>query len=147
VARLGGRQDPELGHVRGPDHDEARLAQPPDQIGGMPGPVAFQELRSEVHAQALDRDVGLDGDRNAGERALVARLDGVRRRQGALGVELDEGVELAVECLDAVQARLHELARGQLAPADAGRQIACRREHEIARGHGSGGGAYGRMPA
>jgi hypothetical protein len=136
VPRLGGREDPELRHVGGADDDEAGLAQAPHQVGAVGGAVALEELRGEVHAQALDRDVGLDRDRHARERALVARLDLVRRGERALAVDLDERVQVPVERPDPVQAGLHQLARRQLAAADAGRQVACRREHEIARGHG-----------
>ena len=35
VARLGGRQDPELRHVRGADDDEAGVAQAPHQVGAV----------------------------------------------------------------------------------------------------------------
>ena len=90
--------------------------------------------------------LALIGDRHARERPRVARLDLVGRGQRALGVDLDERVQLAVERLDPVQARLHELARGQLAAADAGRQVARRREHEIAGGHEPGAGAYATEP-
>jgi hypothetical protein len=98
--------------------------------------VTLEEARAEVHAQALDRHVGLDRDRYAGERPLVARLDLVGRGERALGVDLDEGVQPAVERLDAVERRLDQLAGRQLAAADARSKVRHRREHEIARGHG-----------
>ena len=40
VARLGRRQDPELGHVRDADDHEARLAQAPHEVGAVIGAVA-----------------------------------------------------------------------------------------------------------
>ena len=60
----------------------------------------------------------LHGDRNARERTRVARADGVRGRERALGVDVDERVELGLKRLDALERRLHELARGDLALAD-----------------------------
>ena len=59
---------------------------------------------------ARDRAVVLDRDRHAGERALVAGADRVGGGQRALGVDVDERVELAVERLDPLERGLDQLA-------------------------------------
>ena len=142
VPRLGRRQDPEFRHVRGPDHDEAGVAQAADQVGVVARPVPGEELRREVHAQAGDRDVRLDRDRHAGERALVARLDRVGGLERALGVHLDEGVDLVVQVLDPPQRRRDDLARRDLAPAYEGGELRNRLEHQVCGAH-SAAAAYG----
>ena len=60
----------------------------------------------------------LDRDRHAGERPLVAGADGVGGRERAVGVEVDERVELAVERLDPPERRLDQLTRADLAGPD-----------------------------
>ena len=117
VARLGGRQDRELRQVRDADDHEARLAQPPDQVGGVIGPVAGQELRGAVDLVARDADVALDRDRHPRERRAVARDDGVGGFQSLFGVDLDEGVDDRIERLDAPQRGLDDLARARVAGA------------------------------
>ena len=131
VARLGGREDPELRHVRDADDHEARLLQPPHEVGAVAGAVVGEELRAEAHRQPGDRDVGLDRDRDAGEGPLVARLDRVGGRERAVGVDLDERVDGRLERLDALQRRRRHLARAQLPAAHVRGEIAHRHEHEV----------------
>ena len=70
-----------------------------------------EEVGRERQALALHRRVVLDGDRHAGERPRVAGADRVGGGQRLVGEDVDERVELRVELLDAVERRLHELAR------------------------------------
>jgi hypothetical protein len=143
VARLGRRQDPELRHVRRPDHDEAGLAQPPDEVSAVTRPVAGEELRREVHAQAGDRDVGLDRDRHAGERALVARLDLVGSLERPVRVHLDERVDAVVEVVDPAQRRAHDLSGRDLPAADQCGELVDRLEHQVSSAHAAAA-AYGK---
>jgi dienelactone hydrolase len=102
-------------------------------VGGLP---VAEEVGGEGQPLARDRAVVLDCDRHAGEGALVARPHLVRRRERVFGEDVDERVELGVERLDAIERRLHELARGQLAGADEAGELARRAEEEV--GHGAG---------
>jgi hypothetical protein len=135
VARLGGREDPELRHVRRADDHEARLAQAAHEVGAVVGAVAGQEPGAEVHAQVCDRDVRLDGDRHAGERPLVARLDRVGSRERPLGVDLDEGVDLLVQVLDPRQRGGDHFARGDLPTPHERGELLDRLEHEVGGAH------------
>jgi hypothetical protein len=139
MAGLGGRHDPELGHVRGADHDEPGLAQPSHEIGAVIGPVAGEELRGEVHAQPGHRDVGLDRDRHAGEGPLVARLDRVGRLERALGIDLHEGVDAPVQVLDSRQRGGHDLAGSDLPTPHEGCELLDRLEHQVGGAHVGGG--------
>ncbi len=130
VARLGRRQDPELGHVRRADDHEARLAQPADEVRVVRRPVSREEARAEVHALPGHGDVRLDPDRHARERARVARLDRVRLGEHPLGVQLDERAELGVDRLDAPERGLDGLAGGERAVADSCGQLRCGQEGE-----------------
>ena len=108
VARLGGRQDPELGHVGDADDHEARLLQPPHEVRAVAGPVVAEELRPEVHAScpATGR-VGLDRDRHAGERPLVAGLDRVGGRERAARASTStNALSFGVALLDALERRV-----------------------------------------
>ncbi len=51
----------------------------------------------------------LDRDGHAGEGTLVTGLNCVRGGEGAFRIDVDEGVELGLEGLDAVEAGLDEL--------------------------------------
>jgi hypothetical protein len=115
-------------------------------------PVAGQEVRAEVHAEPGHGDVRLDGDRHPGERPLVAGLDGVGGRQGALGVDLDERVDPVVEVVDPLERGGDDLARRDLAAAHERGELLDRLEHEIGGAHAAaaayansrGGGTLGR---
>jgi hypothetical protein len=131
VARLGGREDPELRHVRDADDHEARLLEPPHEVRAVPRAVVGEQLRAEGHRQPGDRHVRLDRDRDAGERPLVARLDLVGGGECAVRVDLDESVHGRIERLDARERRRRHLARAQLAPADVRSEIPDRHEHEL----------------
>jgi hypothetical protein len=118
AARLGHRQDPELRRLRAAHEHEARLAEPP----GHRGVVVGHEVRGDVAAlgqlHALDRqEQVLEAQRHAGERALVARLDGVGRGQRPLGVHQRPVVQV-LGGLDPVKRGLRQLARGDLPAAD-----------------------------
>ena len=97
-----------------------------------PGAVVAEELRAEVHRQPGDGRVGLDRDRDAGERPLVARLDRVGRRERAVGVDLDERVELGIALLDPLERRGHDLARAQLTAPHVGGELPDAHGHEVA---------------
>jgi hypothetical protein len=131
VARLGRREDPELGHVRGADDHEARLLQAAHEVRAVAGAVAGEELRAEAHGQARDRDVRLDRDRDPRERPLVAGLDRVGGRERAVGVDLHEGVEGRLERLDALERGGRHLARAQLSAAHVRGDVAHRHEQEV----------------
>ena len=137
VTRLGGRQDPELRQVGHADDHEPRLAQPPDQVGRVVGPVAVQEARAVVERHPLDRHVALDRDRHAGERRRVVDRDRVGGGQRAVAVDLDERVQGALERLDPAQRGLDHLARARAA-----------RPHERSRllGRGEGEVVHHRQP-
>jgi hypothetical protein len=139
VARLGGREDPELRHLRGPDHDEARLAQAPHQVRAVVGPVAGEELRPEVHAQAGHRDVRLDGDRHPREGPLVAGLDPVGGLQRAVGIDLHEGVHARVQVVDACERGGHDLPGRDLPAANQRGKLLDRLEHQVGGAHDGGG--------
>ena len=95
----------------------------------------------------LAGDVGvvLDRDRDAEQRALVAAAAAavglVGLDQRALGEHDAEGVERGVEPRDALEARLGQLARGELAGGD---QLRLAREPGVdgVGGHGHGGAGY-----
>jgi hypothetical protein len=93
--------------------------------------VAAEELRAEVHPQARDRRVGLDGDRHARERPLVAGFDRVGRGQGAVRVDIHERVDLAVALLDPLQRGGDDLARTQFAAPHMGSDLPHAHCHEV----------------
>ena len=70
-----------------------------------------QQLAAVRQAQAGDRAVVLDRDRDAGERARVAGPDLLRAGERSGRVDLDEGAEAAVEFLDPLERMRDELAR------------------------------------
>ena len=115
--RLGHRQDPHLRHVRDADDHEARLAQPAHDEGVVAGHEVAEQVRAHGERHPGHGAVVLDRDRHAGERPLVARPDRVGGREGALVGDVGEGVDGRLQRLDAVQRRLHQLARRQLAGA------------------------------
>jgi hypothetical protein len=119
VARLGGRQDPELRQLGRADHDEARGAEAPHQVGVVRGPVAGEEARAEVHAEPGGGRVRLDRDRHAGERPAVLRIDGGGLGHGVVAVDLGEGAKAWVDGLDPAHGGRDRLAGGQVASPDA----------------------------
>ena len=139
VTRLGRRQDPELGQIRGADDHEAGVAQASHHVRAVTGPVTGQELGAEVHAHARDRDVGLDRDRHAGERPLVTGLDRVGGLERALAVDLDEGVDAVVEVLDPAQRGAHDLTGRDLPTAHQCGELRNRFEHQVGSAHAGGG--------
>jgi hypothetical protein len=107
---LGRRQDAPLGRVRLAAQDEARLAEAAGEVGlEVLAPVEVAEHRHAV-AEALAGAVApevLQQQRHPAERAVRQRASsrvarGVERRR-------DDGVELGVQLLDAVDRRVHEL--------------------------------------
>jgi hypothetical protein len=101
--------------------------------------VTGEEPGSVVHAQAADRDVGLDGARNAGE-GLITWAGLVRLGQRALGVDLDERVDLVVGLLDARERGADQLSRRHVTTADEAGKLADRLEEQVV--HDFGGAAY-----
>jgi hypothetical protein len=108
----------ELGHVRLADDDRAGGAQTAHglavrgrRLGHEAGPVGRQ-LAGDVH-------VVLDRDRHAEQRRPVAGAQALLRHprllQRALGAHDPEGLQLAVQAIDAVEVQLGELGRGDLA--------------------------------
>ena len=103
-----------------PIDDRARRAQPPDDlaVGALAG--GRSSVGAERGRLARDVHVVLDRDRHAEERPPVAALAervGLRPAR-PLGEHHAERVELRVEALDALQARVDELARRDLAGGD-----------------------------
>ena len=131
AARLGHRQDPELGQVGLADDHEAGLAQPPDHERVVPRNEVAEDVGAERVGHAGDRRGVLDRDRHPRERPLVPRPDRVGRGEGALGVDVHERVEVAVELVDAVERGLGQLARAELALAHQRRELAGRPEQEV----------------
>jgi hypothetical protein len=131
AARLGHRQDPELGQVRLADEQEAGIAKAAHEEGVVLGhevaeQVGCQRVRHSGHRRGV-----LDRDRHAGERARVVGLDRVRRRERAVGIEMEEGVQLGLERLDPLERRFHQLPRGQLPVAYEAGELAGGSEHEL----------------
>jgi len=74
------------------------------------------------------------------KRALVAGLDRVRGGQGAVRVDLHEGVDLAVALLDPLERGGHDLARTQLTAPHMGSELTDAHGHE---GRSSAGASLG----
>ncbi len=136
MTRLRGRQDAELGQVRRPDHDEARVAQPAHEVRAVRRPVLGQEARGQVHAQPGHGGVGLHRHGHARERPRIPALDLTRLGQRVVADHLDEGVEVGVRGVDPPQRRLDHLGGGDIAAADARGQLGGRQEGEGVHGHG-----------
>ena len=126
VARLGGRQDPELGQVRRADDDEARprAAAARGRRCASAGGRARNREPKFMHRPG-DRHVGLDRDRHAGERPRVAR----RRSRPppparARASTSMNAFELRVERLDPAGAGLDHLARRDGAVPDTRGELA-----------------------
>ena len=132
VARLGGRQDRELRQVRDADDHEARLAQPADEVGGVVGPVAGQELRAAVDLVALDADVALDRDRHARERRARRPATTASAAASARSPSTSMNALMRrIERLDAPQRGLDDLARARVAGAHQRGGLFGRGEREI----------------
>ena len=138
--------DLELGHVGLADDHRAGGAQPADDLGVLARGLAVGvgAVRGDL---AGDVGVVLDRDRDAEQRARVAAAAAavglVGLDQRALGEDDAEGVERGVEAGDALEVRLGQLARGELAGRRSARPGARgRRRRGRWPGGGHGGGGY-----
>src|SRR5439155_1032573 len=132
---LGPGPDRELGDVGLADHDRAGLAQPADDLavgsGGLP-----DHGGAEARRLAGDVLVVLDRDRHPVQRTSVAVAERVGVRTRPLGEDDPKRVEPRVQVLDALQARVDELARRDLAGGHHLRLARHAREDEIGGVHG-----------
>ena len=151
AARLGDRDDAELGRGGAADEDEPGLAQAPHDVAVVVGREVLVQVGAvrerpagHRHAQVLDRD------RHARERPLVPARDGVGGREGAVGVGEGEGVDLAVDLVDPPERLLDELARADVTGSDELGKLGYRAEQKVAHGDVTsltGTGAFSRMAA
>ena len=115
--RLGEHRERELWEIRLADHDGARGAQPPDQLGVVRGrPVhAPGAVGGHLPLHVL---VVLDRDRDPEQRRIVpggtAPLCLLRLSARPLREHHPKGVEARVQALDSLQVQVDELARGDL---------------------------------
>ena len=78
-------------------------------------PVALEHARAGRRRHAADAEQILVGDRHARDAAAPFLVERARSREGALRIDVQEDVQLAVERLDAVEVGLRDLLAGQLA--------------------------------
>ena len=121
------RTDRPLGHAELAEEHRARVAQALVDGRVLVRDDARAVPRPRGHLEAADRDVVLQRDRDAGQRA--ERPAGTGRlvdRRGLLERQLaGDGaihVQRGIERVDAIEVRLGEADRGQLARADGGRR-------------------------
>ena len=137
VERL--RAGAELRRVRLAHGDGTRGAQPLDDQPVDGGDVIAIDRRPPRRADAPGRDEILVRDRQPEQRArpFAAResrvlVPGVVER--ALGRERDDCVDLRVDALDLCEMRAHDFGDGDVAPADAFRQLDRGQKTEITHG-------------
>ena len=119
----------------------ARLAQRAHDVGVA---LARAAVRQRAPGRDLAGDVGvvLDRHRHAEQRPPIARAAArvglVGLGQGAVGEHHAEGVELGVRLPDALERRLDELARRDLAGGHQARLLGGAGEAEVGGVHGAG---------
>ena len=137
VARLGGRQDPELGHVRDADDDEAGLAQAPHEVGavesggGPRGTSSAKFMHSPSTGTLALIAIGTPANGRVSPGWISSAAASARSASTSMNA-----FRPASSAPIRSSARLRRARARQLAAADAGREVAGRREHEIAGGHG-----------
>ena len=89
------------------------------------------QLAAVREAEPRHCAVVLDRDRHAGEGPGVAWSDRRGCFKRTLAVDLDEGAELRIERLDALERKLGQLARADRAVADERRKLIDRLEHQL----------------
>jgi len=105
------------------EHDRTRLGQTPDRSCILCRHMVDHHLRMPCGRNAFGLIDVLQADRDAVQRPAQTPCDNLglgraSRRERLVGEDTDERVELAVEPLDARQAALYELDRGELALGD-----------------------------
>ena len=135
------REDRQLGHVRLADDDGARFTQRAHDVGVALARAAVRQ-RAPRRDLAGDVRVVLDRHRHTEQRAPIARaatrIGLVGLGQGAVGEHHAEGVQLRVRLPDAVERRLDELARRDLAGGHQARLLGGAGEAEVGGVHGAG---------
>ena len=141
-----GRAHRELDQRRLADDDRPRALEQAGDCGVGRCDVVFQDDRSAGRDCALHVDQVLEGDRDPVHRpAVPALLNLMFRlaclRERAFREPLQEGVQAGFEAFDAVQRRLYQLNRRQVARADMRREFIDRGVGQIIVRHGQAPGS------